>query len=158
MTPLPIAVCVGRCGGRNQVKTLFLNVLAIYVIHLDTGNFVKLVYWFLPNRHCPVLSPARLPLRLKSSASSATGTSSSFMAPWSRLPTMGSLSVRLFPCFFKSASLSASSWRWFGVVRPHSQFVLAVNGAAVSMGAFVNVRGFRKETHWCCSCVCGQEE
>lgn len=51
MTPFPMVVCVGRRGGRN------LNVLAIYVIHLDTGRFVKLVYWFLPNRHCPVLSP-----------------------------------------------------------------------------------------------------
>lgn len=40
MTPFPIAVCVGRRGGRNLVNNLFLDFLAIYVIHLDTGRFV----------------------------------------------------------------------------------------------------------------------
>lgn len=117
MTPLPVAVCVGRCGGRNQVNTLFLDVLAIYFIHLDTGNFVKLVYWFLPNRPWSVLSPFV----------SRSGWNPQRPQPPEHHPVLrrhgrGSqlwdrhrwdFSRVFFFFFFKSASLSASSRRWF---------------------------------------------
>lgn len=39
-------------GGRNQVDTRILAILAICVIHLDTSKFVKLVRLLSPNHHC----------------------------------------------------------------------------------------------------------
>lgn len=84
----------------GQVNTRILIILAISVIQLDTSNFGKLVRLLSPNRHCFVL--VCHPLRPKSSASSATVTSSSFTARWSTLPTMESLPVRLFFVFHLS--------------------------------------------------------
>lgn len=75
------------------------------------------------------------PLRLKSSASSATVTSSSFTAQSSRLPTMESLLVRRLSRATRLTVTAGSRSEMASdeSARPTSQFVLAVNGAEVSM-------------------------
>lgn len=96
---LDFAIGVGRSGAHpsGQLHTPVLGALAVHVLHLDGRKCGTLVRLLSPNRHCFVL--VCRPLRLKSSASSATATSSSSTAQSSRLPTMESSPVRLFPPF-----------------------------------------------------------
>lgn len=104
-------------GTRSEARASAgdLDIWAFVIIHLDVGQSVI---------GCFIL--VCRPPRLKSSASSATGTSSSFTAPSSKPPTMGSLPVRPFSSVSSFIHLSVRgergrflcewSWGFYGSV------------------------------------------
>lgn len=119
-----------------------------YVIRLDISKFGRRFALLSSNRRCFAL--VCRPLRLKSSASSATVTSSSFTVPLSRLPTMESLPVRGFCCFIRltlSCCLMAASCQKWRRVNQFAPFAVCFS-SEWSWGFYgkVNVRGFGKES------------
>lgn len=135
--------------GRYMVSAHILDMsFLFYVIRLDISKFGRSFALLSSNRHCFAL--VCRPLRLKSSASSATVTSSSFTAPLSRLPTMASLPVRGFCCFIRltvSCCLMAVSRQKWRRVNRCAPFAVCFS-SEWSWGFYgkVNVRGFGKES------------
>lgn len=134
MTPflLPLEwACQGAETRLTLVSWLFWPFVSFTLIPVNLWNS-SVCYRLTTTVLCLCVPTSRL----KSSASSATVTSSSFTAQWSRLPTMESLPVRLFVCFIcltVGCCLMAVSRQKRRICLPRSQLVLAVTGAAVSI-------------------------